>query len=402
MYDAFFSERIASLKANGNYRTFYDINRLCGSYPDARTSNGFDKTVKVWCSNDYLGMSQNQAVLQSMHDAINQYGAGAGGSRNIGGNYAVLCELEASLAQWHEKTAALVFPTGYTSNDATLHAILQLLPDCIVFSDEKNHASLINGIKRSGVEKMVFKHNDVLELEKALKRVPLERPKVIVFESIYSMDGDVGPIVDIVELAKKYNCLTFLDEVHAVGMYGPNGAGMAAKLGIADQIDIIQSTLAKAIGVLGGYIAGSTEAVDAVRSFAPGFIFTTAMPPCIAAGCLTSVEHLKKSQSERRQLHEKTQLLRQQLKIRKIPVLQASQTHILPVIIGSAKKCTLAAQELCDKFNIYLQPINAPSVPVGTERFRVNVTPNHTSADIEYLAESLEQIFYTYDIAFAE
>ncbi|WP_273757200.1 5-aminolevulinate synthase [Bartonella sp. MM73XJBT] len=402
MYNNFFSERINLLKANGTYRTFYDINRLCGHYPDARTSSDFGKTVKVWCSNDYLGMSQNQAVLQAMHDAIDRYGAGAGGSRNIGGNYAVLCQLEESLAQWHEKPAALVFPTGYTSNDATLHAILQLLPDCIVFSDEKNHASLINGIRRSGVEKIVFKHNDVEELEEALQAAPLERPKVIVFESIYSMDGDVAPIVDIVRLAKKYKCFTFLDEVHAVGMYGPKGAGMAAELGVAEDIDIIQSTLAKAVGILGGYIAGSREAIDAVRSFASGFIFTTAMPPCIAAGCLKSVEHLKKSQAERSQLHEKTQLLRQQLKVRKIPVLQVSQTHILPVMIGSAKKCTLAAQELYNKFNIYLQPINAPSVPMGTERFRVNVTPNHTSADIEYLAGSLEQVFYAYDIAFAE
>ncbi|MBB5019925.1 5-aminolevulinate synthase [Chitinivorax tropicus] len=338
-------------------------------------------------------MSQHPGVIQSMLSAIRDFGAGSGGSRNIGGSHFQYAELESELAEWHHKEAGLVFPTGYSSNDATLQCLLRVFENCIVFSDEKNHASIINGIRSVPTERQIFRHNDVYHLESLLKQYPFDRPKIIVFESIYSMDGDVGPIAEIIDLAKKYNALTFLDEVHAIGMYGPRGAGIAAALGLADQIDIIQGTMAKAIGVIGGYITGTASMIDVIRSLASGFIFTTSLPPSIVAACLASVRHLKESEEERCLLHAKTEQLRHMLEVRGIQIMPSSTTHVLPVLVGDANKCKTAAAELLHKHRVYLQPINSPTVPVGTERFRINVTPNHTDAHIAHLCESLCTVF---------
>lgn len=398
MYQSLLSEKLSELKASGQYRTFVTLNRICGEYPLARLEGADDRPVVIWCSNDYLGMSQHPAVRQAMHEAIDEYGAGSGGSRNIGGTHGLYDQLEGSLADWHGKEAALVFPTGFSSNDATLQCLLRQIPDCVVISDEKNHASIINGVRATSAERQVFRHNDVAHLEELLARYPHERPKIVVFESVYSMDGDVAPIADIVALARRHNALTYLDEVHAVGMYGPRGAGLAAHVGVADQVDLIQGTMAKAIGVIGGYIVGAQWLVDAVRSFATGFIFTTSLPPAVAAGCLVSVEHLKRQAVERDRLHVQTRRLRQALASRRIAVMACSTTHVLPVLVGDAGKCKAAAERLLSVHGIYLQPIIFPSVAMGTERFRVNATPNHSDAQIDQLAEALEEVFAHFDI----
>ena len=394
MYEKFLSAKLRDLRVGGQYREFVDIDRRAGAYPTAlrRLADGSRREVTVWCSNDYLGMSQHPQVLAAMHEAVDEYGAGSGGSRNIGGTHAHYRALESSLAEWHGKEAALVFPTGYGSNDATLQCLLRLLPDPIVLSDELNHASLINGIRSTRAERAVFRHNDVGHLRELLAAQPHDRAKIVVFESVYSMDGDVAPIEEIVELAHEHNALTFLDEVHAIGMYGPRGAGIAADLGIDHRVDIVQGTMAKAIGVIGGYIAGSATLVDAVRSFASGFIFTTSLPPAVVAACHASVEHLKNSEAERRALHDKTRRLRDALAAAGITVMPCSTTHVLPVLVGDATACKRAAVRLLDEYDVYLQPINSPTVPVGTERFRVNVTPNHTDADIAHLVEALSEV----------
>lgn len=395
MYEEFLSAKLRALRTGGQYREFVDINRRAGAYPKAvrRLPDGGRHEVTVWCSNDYLGMSQHPEVLAAMHRAIDEYGAGSGGSRNIGGTHAHYAALENSLAEWHGKEAALVFPTGYGSNDATLQCLLRLMPDTLVLSDELNHASLINGMRSTPAERAVFRHNDVGHLRELLAGQPLDRPKIVVFESVYSMDGDVAPIEEIVRLAREHNALTFLDEVHAIGMYGPRGSGMAAARGVDHLVDIVQGTMAKAIGVIGGYIAGSATLVDAVRSFASGFIFTTSLPPAVVAACHASVEHLKTSETERRALQDKTRLLRAALAAAGISVMQCSTTHVLPVLVGDATACKRAAVRLLDEHHVYLQPINSPTVPVGTERFRVNVTPNHTDADIAHLVEALAETF---------
>lgn len=398
MYQHLLNEQLSGLKAAGQYRTFVTLDRICGQYPLAQIEGSDGQPVVVWCSNDYLGMSQHPVVRQAMHEAIDAYGAGSGGSRNIGGTHGLYGQLERSLADWHGKEAALVFPTGFSSNDATLQCLLRQIPDCVVISDEKNHASIINGIRASATERQVFRHNDIAHLEELLSQYPQERPKIVVFESVYSMDGDVAPIADIVALARRHNALTYLDEVHAVGIYGPRGAGLAAHLGVADQVDLIQGTMAKAIGVIGGYIAGAQWLIDAVRSFATGFIFTTSLPPAVAAGCLTSIEHLKGQAVEREQLHVQTRRLRQALAARRIPVMACSTTHVLPVLVGDAGKCKAAAERLLRVHGVYLQPINFPSVAVGTERFRVNATPNHNDAQIDQLADALDEVFAHFDI----
>lgn len=398
-YEAFLAEKISELKVNGQYRTFQTINRIKGAYPEAYTE-GFKKKVVVWCSNDYLNMSQHPDVIEAMHEAIENHGAGSGGSRNIGGSHSYFKKLESSIAQWHGKEAALVFPTGYSSNDATIQCLLKLFKDGVVFSDASNHASIINAVCSSTIEKRVFKHNDVDDLDNLLAQEPIDRAKIIIFESVYSMDGDVAPIRAIVDIAKKHHALIYLDEVHAIGMYGPNGAGVAAQLGISDQIDIIQGTMAKAIGVIGGYIAGNALIIDVIRSFSSGFIFTTALPPAITAACYSSIQHLKKSNTEREKLHQKTHQLRQILRKKRINVMSASTTHILPVLIGDAKKCEAAAEYLLKDKAIYLQPINFPTVPVGTERFRINVTPHHSTSQIYSLADALEDVFYKFEVPF--
>jgi len=310
-----------------------------------------------------------------MFDSIKKYGAGSGGSRNIGGTHHQCVLLESSIANWHNKDSALIFPTGYGSNDATLQCLLRLMPDCIVFSDELNHASIVNGIRSTKADRVIFQHNDVVHLESLLAKQPIDRPKIIVFESIYSMDGDIAPICEISALAKKYNAITYLDEVHAIGMYGPRGAGISAEFGVEN--DIIQGTMAKAIGMIGGYIAGSAGLIDCIRSFASGFIFTTSLPPSTVSTCYASIEYLKTSDQERKDLHQKTKMLRKALMNARISVMESSETHILPILVGDALKCKAAAKCLLKKHGIYLQPINSPTVPIGTERFRVNVTPNH-------------------------
>ncbi|WP_339230180.1 5-aminolevulinate synthase [Aeribacillus sp. FSL K6-2833] len=403
MYTEILSDKLNSLKERGQYREFITINRICGQYPLAKLNGKEDEQpVVVWCSNDYLGMSQHPLVIEAMQEAIRLNGAGSGGSRNIGGTHYQYTLLESSLADWHGKEAALVFPTGYSSNDATLQCLLRLFPNCIVFSDELNHASIINGIRSAKADRAIFRHNDVEHLEELLASQPHNRAKIIVFESIYSMDGDIAPIKEIVNLAKKYNALTFLDEVHAIGMYGPRGAGIAAELGVANLIDIIQGTMAKAIGVIGGYITASELLIDAVRSFASGFIFTTSLPPTIVAACYTSIGYLKSSDKERNELHRKTNQLRKMLVQAGISVMPSSVTHILPVMIRDAKKCKAAAQRMLEKHKIYLQPINPPTVPVGTERFRVNVTPNHTEEQMLQLTDALNEVFCHFNIPFAQ
>jgi len=398
MYQRLLNEKLNKLKAAGQYRTFVTLNRICGQYPLARLEGNNDRLVVVWCSNDYLGMSQHPVVRQAMHQAIEIYGAGSGGSRNIGGTHGLYGQLERSLADWHAKEAALVFPSGFSSNDATLQCLLRQIPNCVVISDEKNHASIINGIRAIATERQVFRHNDVAHLEEILAQYPRERPKIVVFESVYSMDGDVAPITTIVGLAGSYNALTYLDEVHAVGMYGPRGAGLAAHEGVAKQVDVIQGTMAKALGVIGGYIAGAPWLIDTVRSFATGFIFTTSLPPAVAAGCLASVEYLKAQSYERDRLHTQTRRLRRALDALDVPVMPCSTTHVLPVLVGDAGKCKAAAERLLHLHGIYLQPINFPSVAAGTERFRVNATPNHSDAQIAQLAEALREVFVHLDI----
>lgn len=398
MYQHLLGEKLSRLKAAGQYRTFVTLNRICGRYPLARLEGNDDRLVVVWCSNDYLGMSQHPVVRKAMHEAIDAYGAGSGGSRNIGGTHGLYGRLERSLAEWHAKEAALVFPTGFSSNEATLRCLLQQIPGCVVISDERNHASIIDGIRASAANRKVFRHNDLAHLEALLAEHPHEVPKIVVFESVYSMDGDVAPIQEIVELARRYNALTYLDEVHAVGMYGPRGAGLAAHNGIAGQVDVIQGTMAKAIGVIGGYIAGARWLIDAIRSFATGFIFTTSLPPVIVAGCLASVEHLKAQSDERDRLHAQTRRLRSALAALNIPVMPCSSTHVLPVLVGNADKCKAAAERLLHIHGIYLQPINFPSVAVGTERFRVNATPNHSDVQIDQLAEALREVFTHFEI----
>lgn len=394
MYEILESQ-LARIKQSGEYRIFTDINRIGGNYPRA-LSNG--KPVTAWCSNDYLGMSQNDLVMASAVDAIQQHGVGSGGSRNIGGTHQYLTELEVSIAEWHQKEAALVYPTGYSSNDATLQCLLRMFPELIIFSDEKNHASIINGIRSSKNQKHIFRHNDADHLESLLKTVDTDCPKLIIFESVYSMDGDIADISGIVTLAKKYRCLTYLDQVHAIGMYGARGAGIAEALGHESDIDIIQGTMAKAIGVIGGYVAGNRTIIDFIRSFSSGFIFTTSLPPSIAKACLTSINHLKASDSERQKLKFNTALLRAIFAELGIPIMGCSETHILPVKIGDARKCKQAADLLLSKHGIYIQSINSPTVEVGTERFRINATPNHTETHIRHLAEAIKSVFVELEI----
>lgn len=397
MYEDFFNEKLQDLKTSGQYRTFVTLNRMCGSYPLAEIIEDHSSVV-VWCSNDYLGMSQHPAVRKAMHLAIDRFGAGSGGSRNIGGSSELFIQLEASLAEWHNKESALVFPTGFSSNDATLQCLIRLLDNVVIISDEFNHASIINGIRATNAQRDIFKHNDVKHLEKILSQYPLSQKKIIVFESVYSMDGDVSPIAEIVALAEKYNAMTFLDEVHAIGLYGRQGAGKADEMRVADKIDIIQGTMGKAIGLIGGYISGSAVIIDTIRSFATGFIFTTSLPPTVVAGCIASLTYIKEHQELRDKLYNNTSLLRFILDEMGVPVMPCSSTHVLPVLVGSTQKCQAAAERLLKIHHIYLQPINFPSVPIGTERFRVNATPNHSSEQIRHLASSLRETFKYFDI----
>ncbi len=392
-YNAFFKETINQLKIEGNYRVFADLEKIAGNFPQALNyKENSVSEVTVWCSNDYLGMSQNKVVIESMIEAIKKVGAGSGGTRNISGtnHYHVLLERE--LCYLHQKESALLFNSGYLANQATLSTLGKKLPECVIFSDENNHASMIQGIKNSGARKVIFKHNDLEDLEKKLKKNMNARSKVIAFESVYSMDGDFSPISEICKLAKKYRALTFLDEVHAVGIYGKRGAGVAEMQNVMNEIDILQGTLAKAFGLIGGYVAGKKDLIDFIRSFSSGFIFTTSLPPCIAAGAYTSIRHLKFSDTERKDMLKNIQNLKLLLKKTNIPFID-NGSHIIPVIIGEPNLCKKTCQILLDDYKIYVQPINFPTVPKGSERLRITASPNHNDKMIKELVNALKIVF---------
>lgn len=384
-----FKNSIENLRAENRYRNFVNISRLKNNFPHA-INNENGKEIIVWCSNDYLGMSQNDDAVQAGINALNNHGVGSGGTRNISGNSKLVVELEKEIADLHQKEAALCFVSGYVANDATIQALAKIIPDLIIFSDQKNHASIIAGIKNSRLQKHVFKHNDVEDLEKLLQQYKISQPKLIIFESVYSMDGDFGKIKEICALARKYNALTFIDEVHGVGLYGKTGAGVAEDLGLQNEIDIIQGTLAKAYGCIGGYISGKKEMIDAIRLNAAGFIFTTSLPPVICGAAAANIKHLKKSSSERKLHQEQVSKLKTALKNAQIKIIE-NQSHIVSVVIGDAKKAEQVSKKLLDEYNIYVQHINYPTVAKGDERLRITVTPLHNDEMIKNLVSALQK-----------
>lgn len=392
-YSTSFREALQGLKREGRYRVFTDIVRRRGEYPRADYHGAAaPRPITVWCSNDYLGMSQHPKVLAAMHAAVDMAGGGSGGTRNISGTTHFHVELEKELADLHGKESALLFTSGFVSNDATLATLGKLLPGLIVFSDALNHASMIEGIRHADVEKHVFRHNDLVDLESKLRAADPAAPKLIAFESVYSMDGDFGPIAGFCDLADKYGAMTYLDEVHGVGLYGARGAGVAARDGVMHRVDIIEGTLAKAFGVMGGYIAASAEIVDCIRSFAPGFIFTTSLPPVLTAGVLASVRHLKESNAEREALQERAARLKRLLRDAGLPVMN-SPSHVVPVFVGEAALCKQVSDALLQDHGIYVQPINFPTVPRGTERLRFTPSPFHTDAMMDELVRALDAVW---------
>ncbi len=391
VYDDIFAAAVDGIRAEGRYRVFTDLERKAGQFPRATACRTGGEVV-VWCANDYLGMGQNQVVRDAMKHAIDTMGAGAGGTRNISGNHHAVVTLEATLAELHQKEAALMFTSGYVANEASLSTLGAMLPNCVIFSDSENHASMIHGIRQSGAEKKIFRHNDVDHLAKLLASVDIRRPKIIAFESVYSMDGDIGRIREICALARQYNAFTYLDEVHAVGMYGPRGAGIAEREGIMHEVDLIQGTLAKAYGVIGGYITASRAVVDMIRSFAPGFIFTTTVPPAVAAGAEASIRYLMNSNTERAAHQANARQLKTILAEAGIPVL-ANNAHIVPVMVGDAVLCKQASDLLLEEYGMYVQPINYPTVRKGTERLRITPTPFHSEAMMLELRDALVSIF---------
>jgi len=397
-YDRIFSGAIAGIKDEGRYRVFMDIERKSGEFPRAtwHTDQG-EKDIVVWCSNDYLGMGQHPDVIKAMKDAIDKVGTGSGGTRNISGTHHYHVMLENELADLHGKEAGLLFTSGYISNEASISTIAKLMPGCIIYSDELNHASMINGVLGGKCEKRIFKHNSVDHLEELIKADDPEKPKIVLFESVYSMDGDFAPIEDFCDLADKYNCMTYMDEVHAVGMYGPRGGGVAEAQGLMDRVDIIEGTLGKAFGLMGGYITASKDIVDCVRSFAAGFIFTTSLSPTITAGALASVRHLKKSSIERETHQERAATLKAKMREVNLPVMP-SDSHIVPVLVGDPVICKQASDMLLNDYGIYVQPINYPTVPRGTERLRFAPNPLHNDDMVDHLVHSLKEVWQKLDI----
>ena len=400
-FNALFQAQIDTLKSEGNYRYFAELERKCGKFPHAASHHGGKvQDVTVWCSNDYLGMGQNPVVIEAMCEAVTRSGTGAGGTRNISGTNHDHLLLERELADLHNKEAALLFTSGYVSNWAALSTLGSRLEGCIILSDAGNHASMIEGIRHSRAQKIIWNHNDVKDLEAKLAALPADVPKIVAFESVYSMDGDIAPVRQIVEVAEKYGAMTYLDEVHAVGLYGPRGGGIAEQEGLMDRITLIEGTLGKAYGVVGGYITGSSVLCDFIRSFASGFIFTTALPPAVAAAARVAIKHLKTSNVERQRQRQQVAKLRTGLNRAGIPHLE-NQSHIVPVMIKDPVKTKMLADYLMDEWGIYVQPINYPTVPKGTERLRFTPSPLHSDADIAYLVEALESLWKQCAIAHA-
>ncbi|MDX2203772.1 MAG: 5-aminolevulinate synthase [Hyphomicrobiaceae bacterium] len=392
-YAKVFARALEDIKREGRYRVFADIQRRRGLFPSAEHfTDAGTRPITVWCSNDYLCMGQHPAVIAAMHAAIDTAGAGSGGTRNISGTTHYHVELEAEIADLHGKQAALVFTSAYVANDTTLATLQKLLPGSIIFSDAKNHASMIAGIRNGGGRKVIWANNDLADLEAKLAAAPADAPKIIAFESVYSMDGLVSPIGAICDLAERYNTLTYLDEVHAVGLYGPRGAGIAERDGVMHRVDIINGTLAKGFGVMGGYIAADRNLCDAIRSYAPGFIFTTSLVPAVAAGAIASIRHLKVSGAERARLQDRAGLVKQQMREAGLPVME-NPSHIVPLLVGDPVLTKKITDALLERFAIYVQPINYPTVPRGSERLRITPTPHHSDADIARLVASLKTLW---------